>query len=69
MNTTLCSSCPLATTPAHELTFTVTCAGQAGGFEGTVPFALAVSLEVGAGVSVDVYELVETEFRVRQQIR
>jgi len=55
--------------PAHELTFTVTCAGQAGGFKGTVPFALAVSLEVGAGVAVDVYDLVATELRVRQQIR
>lgn len=54
---------------SDQLTFTVNCADQAGGFAGTVPFALAISLEVGAGVSLDVYDLVLTQIRERARIR
>jgi len=41
-----------------SLTLTVKCADQAGGFDGTIPFGLAVSLETGAGVDIDVYQKV-----------
>lgn len=47
------------------LTFSVKCADQAGGFMGTIPFALAVTLEVGSSVSLDVYELVRQQLQVR----
>ncbi len=53
---------------AHDqLTLTVSCADQAGGFGGRVPFALAVSLEVGTGVNLDVYNLVTSRLRERAQ--
>jgi hypothetical protein len=51
----------------EQLTLTVRCSDQAGGFDGTVPFALAVSLEAGVGVTLDVYDLVRT--RLREQAR
>lgn len=54
---------------APQLTFPVKCTAQAGGFPGTVPFALAVTLEVGAGVGVDVYEAVRQEIRQRARVR
>lgn len=53
---------------AEDLTFTVKCADQAGGFAGTIPFALAVTLEVGATVNLDVYELVRLRFATRIHI-
>ena len=53
---------------SDRLTFKVTCSAQAGGFLGVVPFALAVSLEVGAHVNLDVYELVRQELRIRQRV-
>jgi hypothetical protein len=55
--------------PAPQLTFPVKCSGQAGGLTGSVPFALAVTLEVGSGVAVDVYEAVRQEIRARARIR
>jgi hypothetical protein len=54
---------------APQLTFPVKCTGQAGGLTGTVPFALAVTLEVGPGVAVDVYDAVRQEIRARARIR
>lgn len=53
---------------SEQLTFTINCADQAGGFSGTVPFALALSLEVGSGVSLDVYDLVRSHIRDRARI-
>lgn len=52
---------------ADRLTFVVKCADQAGGFAGTVPFAVAVTLEVGSAVNLDVYTLVRD--RLRAQVR
>jgi uncharacterized protein YbjT (DUF2867 family) len=40
----------------------------AGGFEGTLPYALTVTLEVGAGVNLDVYELVCQQLAARVRI-
>lgn len=54
---------------AAQLTFPVKCAAQAGGLSEAIPFALAVTLEVGAGVGVDVYEAVRQEIRTRARIR
>lgn len=51
-----------------QLTFTVKCADQAGGFGGTVPFALAISLEAGTSVNLDVYDLVLTQIQARARI-
>ena len=53
----------------EQLTFTVKCADQAGGFAGVVPFALAISLEAGADIGLDVYDLVLTQIRERARIR
>ena len=53
---------------ASKLTFKVECLGQAGGFEGTVPFAVAVTLEIGANVGIDVYDLVRTELLTRVRV-
>jgi hypothetical protein len=55
--------------PAAHLTFPVKCSGQAGGLTGSVPFALAVTLEVGPGNAVDVYDAVRQEIRARTRIR
>jgi len=52
----------------EQLTFKVNCSDQAGGFSGTVPFALALSLEVGSGVNLDVYDLVRSQIRDRARI-
>jgi hypothetical protein len=54
---------------SEQLTFTVNCADQAGGFIGTVPFAVAISLEVGTSLALDVYELVRTQIREQARIR
>jgi hypothetical protein len=54
---------------ADQLTFTVKCTDQAGGFSGTVPFAVAVSLEIGLDVNLDVYELVRDVLRARARVR
>lgn len=55
---------------AHgQLTFAVKCSGQAGGLVPAIPFALAVTLEVGDGVNIDVYDLVRTEVQARPRIR
>ncbi len=54
---------------ATDLTLTVTCADQAGGFDGTVPFALAVTLETGTGSSIDVYDQVLAQVRTRVRLR
>lgn len=51
-----------------QLSFTVKATDQAGGFDGTVPFSFAVSLEVGSGIDVDVYELVRAQLRARARI-
>jgi len=53
---------------SEQLTFTINCADQAGGFNGTVPFALAVSLEVGTGVNLNVYDLVRSQIRDRARV-
>lgn len=53
---------------ADALTLSVNCADQAGSFTGSIPFALAVSLEVGAGVGVDVYELVRQRIEARTRV-
>ena len=50
---------------AEQLTFTVKCAGQAGGFEGPVRFAVAVTLEVGPGIAIPVYDLVRQQIQAR----
>ncbi len=53
----------------ETLTFTVKCFDQAGGFTDTIPFALAISLEVGTGVNLDVYSLVKNQLQTRTRIR
>ena len=53
---------------ASKLTFKIECLGQAGGFEGTVPFAVAVTIEIGADVGIDVYDLVRTELLTRVRV-
>lgn len=53
---------------SDQLTFTINCADQAGGFVGTVPFALAISLEVGTDIGLDVYDLVFNRIRERARI-
>lgn len=53
----------------EQMTFKVACSPQAGGFDGTVQFALAVTLEVGANIKMDVYELVRQALQVRAAVR
>ena len=50
---------------AEQLTFTISCAGQAGGFDGPVRFAVAVTLEVGPGIAIPVYDLVRQQIQAR----
>lgn len=45
----------------------VMCAGEAGGLEERVPYALAVSIEVAPGVRVAIYDQIRE--RIRPQIR
>ena len=49
---------------SDEMVLKVFCAGQAGGLESSVPFALAVSLEVGAAVGIQVYDLVRERMKI-----
>lgn len=49
-----------------SLAVQVNCREEAGRFEGTIPFGLAVSLEVGQNVNIDVYN--EVSARVRPQV-
>jgi hypothetical protein len=51
-----------------DLTFKVKCADQAGGLNGTVNYAVAVSLEVGVDLGVDVYELVRQQLAAHVRV-
>ena len=48
------------------LSLLVSCKEDAGKLEGSVPYAVAVTLEVGAGVGIDVYQ--EIRNRIRQPV-
>jgi hypothetical protein len=48
------------------LSLLVSCKEDAGKLEGSVPYAVAVTLEVGAGVGIDVYQ--EIRDRIRQPV-
>ncbi len=51
-----------------ELRLTIKCLGQAGGLDGgTVPYAVAISLEVAEELGVDVYD--EVAARLRERVR
>lgn len=51
-----------------ELRLTIKCLEQAGGLNGgTVPYAVAISLEVAEELGVDVYDQVAA--RLREQVR
>lgn len=52
-----------------QLTFKVRCADQAGGLDGAVPFAVAISLELGVEVGLDVYALVRQQVVARVRVQ
>ena len=53
---------------SDDLRLTVACLEQAGGLNGTsIPYAVAISLEVAPELGVEVYE--EVAARLRQQVR
>jgi len=51
-----------------EMTFSVKCLDQAGGFERPIAFAAAISLEVPVEVGVDVYDLVRAQLATRVRV-
>lgn len=53
----------------ETLSIPVTCTAEAPGLDGRVPYALAVTLEVAAGVGLPIYDEIRERLRVRQPIR
>jgi hypothetical protein len=58
----------IAFTDGSDLVFKVNCAEDGGRLLTTVPFALAVTLEVGEGVDVPIYQEVQARVRTRVEI-
>ena len=58
----------IAFTDGSNLVFKVNCAEEGGKLLTPVPFALAVTLEVGEGVDVPIYQEVQDRVRTRIEI-
>jgi prophage tail gpP-like protein len=51
-----------------SLTVQVNCAADAGGFEASIPYALAVTLEVARPLGVSIYDQIRDRIRPRVEI-